>query len=78
MSKENINNSEITNKELMESIEEEIDGKIKKEGMDIDEISKIAEDLKNKGLFVAGDELKNEAFRIWRQNLIDQELEKRV
>ena len=44
--------------------------------MDIDEISKIAEDLKNKGLFVAGDELKNEAFRIWRQNLINQELEK--
>ncbi|MEK7634287.1 MAG: hypothetical protein AAB396_00160 [Patescibacteria group bacterium] len=76
MSKENINNSEITNKELIESIEEEIDGKIKKEGMDIDEISKIAEDLKNKGLFVAGDELKNEAFRIWRQNLINQELEK--
>ena len=30
MSKENINNSEITNKELIESIEEEIDGKIKK------------------------------------------------
>ena len=78
MDKKNINNNEITRQELIESIEEEIDGKIKKEGMDIDEISKIAEDLKNKGLFVAGDELKNEAFRIWRQNLIDQELEKRV
>ena len=76
MDKKNINNNEITRQELIESIEEEIDGKIKKEGMDIDEISKIAEDLKNKGLFVAGDELKNEAFRIWRQNLINQELEK--
>lgn len=77
MNKENIN-SEIIKQKLIESIEKEIDRKIKEEEVDINEISDIAEDLKNKGLFTAGDELRNEAFRIWRQKLIDQEIEKRI
>ncbi len=77
MNKENIGDG-ITNKELMEFIEKEIDRKIREEGVDADEVSKIAEDLKNKGLFTAGDELNNEAFRIYRKNLIDQEFKKRI
>lgn len=60
-----------------EEISEEIDRKIKEKGVDADEIAKIAEDLKNKGLFAAGDELQEEAFKIYRQRLIDEELEKR-
>ena len=67
----------ITKQELIESIGEEIDAMIRERGVDGNAVAEIAEDLKNKGLFTAGDELKNEAFRIWRQNLIDEELEKR-
>ncbi|MEK7548907.1 MAG: hypothetical protein AAB496_00215 [Patescibacteria group bacterium] len=67
------------NKEkLMLIIEEKIDKKIKEEGIDANEIAGIAENLKNKGLFLAGDELQEEAFKIYRQNLIDREFEKEL
>jgi len=79
MSKENINNKGITNQELIESIGEEIDAKIRSGeiGIDMNAVAEIAENLKNEGKFTAGDELRNEALIIWRQSLINQKLEKR-
>ncbi len=69
---------EKTPEELMASIEEEVGKKIKEEGVDANEIAGIAEDLKNEGKFNAGDELNEEAFRIYRKNLIERELKKRA
>ena len=79
MNKENINNKEITKQELIESIGEEIDAKIRSGeiGIDMNAVAEIAENLKNEGKFTAGDELRNEALIIWRQSLINQKLEKR-
>ena len=76
MDKENIN-KEITRQELAEIIGEEIDAKIKRKEIDIDmdAIAEIAKSLKRD--LPAGDELRNKAFEVWRQRLIDEELEKR-
>jgi hypothetical protein len=74
---ENINKDNITRAELAEIIEGEVDEKIKSGDIDMDAVAEIAEELKDKGLFTAGDELRNKAEEIWRQRLINEELEKR-
>ena len=74
-----VNKENITKQESAEIIGEEIDAKIRNKEIiiDMDAIAKIAEGLKREGVS-AGDELKNKAFEIWRQRLIDEELEKRL
>ena len=61
----------------MENIKiKKIDERIQNEGVDGEEIAKIAEGLKNKGLFTAGADLNQEAARIYREKLIDKETKK--
>ena len=72
MSLERIPQKREISEELREQAIEKIERGIRDGVIEIDEnrISEIAEDLKNKGLFTAGNELKEETFRIWKQELI--------
>jgi hypothetical protein len=79
MDKDNFENI-ITKQELIEIIEEEVDKRIKRikeEGIDANEIAKIAEDLKREGI-LAGDELNKKALKAYRKKLIEEEIKKRI